>query len=72
LLIAAAVWGLSWIAGRPGSVTVEWLGYEIRTSVLIVTILLLLLMLGLFMLGWFAAAGYRKAAGVREGRKGAS
>jgi HemY protein len=40
LLIAAAAWGLSWIADRPGNLTVEWLGYDIRTSVFIAIIVL--------------------------------
>ena len=30
-VIAAAV-GLAWFADRPGSVTVQWLGYQIETS----------------------------------------
>ena len=30
-VVAAAV-GLAWFADRPGSVTVEWLGYQIETS----------------------------------------
>jgi HemY protein len=41
LLIAAAAWGLSWVADRPGSVTVEWLGYDIKTSVFIGAIVLI-------------------------------
>jgi uncharacterized membrane-anchored protein len=71
MLIAAAAAGFSWIADRPGSVTVEWLGYDIRTSVLIVSVLLLLIMLGIFMLGWFAGYQHRKASGS-QGGKGAS
>ena len=33
-VVAAAV-GLAWFADRPGSVTVEWLGYQIETSALV-------------------------------------
>ena len=43
LLVAAAAWGLSWIADRPGNLTVEWLGYDVRTSVFIAIIVLALL-----------------------------
>jgi HemY protein len=42
LLIAAAALGLSWIADRPGNLTVEWLGYDVRTSVFIAIIVLVL------------------------------
>ncbi|MGO9544100.1 MAG: heme biosynthesis protein HemY [Rhodomicrobium sp.] len=42
LLIAAAAWGLSWVADRPGSLTVEWLGYDVRTSVFIAAIALMI------------------------------
>ena len=33
-VIAAAV-GLAWFADRPGTVTIEWLGYQIETSALV-------------------------------------
>ncbi len=33
-VVAAAV-GLAWFADRPGSVTVDWLGYQIETSALV-------------------------------------
>src|SRR5208337_906226 len=42
LLVAAAAWGLSWVADRPGSLTVEWLGYDVQTSVFIAAIVLVL------------------------------
>lgn len=32
LLILAAALGLAWLADRPGTITVEWLGYQIETS----------------------------------------
>ena len=32
LCVIAAAAGLAWFADRPGSVTVEWLGYQIETS----------------------------------------
>ena len=52
LLIAAAAWGLSWIADRPGSLTVEWLGYDIQTSVFIAAVSLILFLAAFFILGW--------------------
>ncbi|MGO9172180.1 MAG: heme biosynthesis protein HemY [Rhodomicrobium sp.] len=42
LLVAAAAWGFSWVADRPGSLTVEWLGYDVQTSVFIAAIVLVL------------------------------
>jgi HemY protein len=38
LIVAGAASGLAWIADRPGSLTIEWLGYDIRTSVFIAAI----------------------------------
>ena len=32
LIVLAAALGLAWLADRPGSVTIEWLGYQIETS----------------------------------------
>src|SRR5262245_20635996 len=40
LLIAAAAWGLSWIADRPGDLTGEWLGIAFHTNVFIAIIVL--------------------------------
>ena len=52
VLIVAAAAGLSWIADRPGSLTIEWLGYGIRTSVFIATIVLFITFAALALLGW--------------------
>ena len=52
VFVVLAAWGLSWIADRPGSLTVEWLGYDIRTSVFIGTIVLLITFAALALLGW--------------------
>lgn len=38
LLIVAVALGLAWLADRPGTVTVEWLGYEIETSAFVATL----------------------------------
>jgi HemY protein len=32
LCVVAAALGLAWFADRPGTITVEWLGYQIQTS----------------------------------------
>ena len=52
VFVVLVAWGLSWIADRPGSLTVEWLGYDIRTSVFIGTIVLLITFAALALLGW--------------------
>ena len=30
--VIAAALSLAWLADRPGAITIEWLGYEIKTS----------------------------------------
>src|SRR5512132_2201188 len=35
LCVVAAALGLAWLADRPGTVTVEWLGYQIETSAMV-------------------------------------
>ncbi len=52
VLIVLAATGLSWIADRPGSLTIEWLGYDIRTSVFIATIVLVATFAALNLAGW--------------------
>ncbi len=41
LLVGTAAWGLSWVADRPGKLNVEWLGYDVQTSVFIGAIALI-------------------------------
>jgi HemY protein len=38
LVIVAAAMGLAWLADRPGTVTIEWLGYQIETSAFVATL----------------------------------
>ncbi len=38
LIIVAAALGLGWLADRPGTVNVTWLGYQIETSAFVATI----------------------------------
>jgi HemY protein len=52
IVIVLAATGLSWIADRPGTLTVEWLGYDIRTSVFIATIVLVIAFAVLALTGW--------------------
>ena len=43
LFVAAAALGLAWLADRPGTVVVEWLGYQIEASAFVVTVLIVAL-----------------------------
>ena len=50
LLLAAATAGLAWLADRPGTLTIDWLGYQSRLSVFQAVVLLMVFMA----LVWFA------------------
>jgi HemY protein len=49
--VAALVGGLSWLADRPGSLMINWQGYEIETSVFRAVVMLAFL-IGLAVLAW--------------------
>ena len=49
--VTALAFGLSWLADRPGSLVVEWQGYEIETSVFR-AIVILAMLLGLTVVIW--------------------
>jgi HemY protein len=51
-LVAAAASGLAWVADRPGSLTVQWLGYDIRTSVFIAAIVLIIFVAAFLLAIW--------------------
>ncbi len=51
-LLAAVATGLAWFADRPGSLTIDWLGYEVRTSVFIALLLLIAAFAALMLSGW--------------------
>lgn len=51
LAVSALAFGLSWLADRPGSLVVEWQGYEIETSVFRAVVILAML-LGLTIVLW--------------------
>ncbi|MGV1014336.1 MAG: heme biosynthesis protein HemY [Methyloceanibacter sp.] len=38
LLVLAAALGLAWLADRPGTITIDWLGYQIQTTAFIFAI----------------------------------
>jgi HemY protein len=40
LVIVASALGLAWLADRPGTVTLEWLGYEIKTSAFVAALII--------------------------------
>ena len=49
--VIAAALGLAWLADRPGTVTIEWLGYQIETSAFVGTIAVIAIS-GLLVLLW--------------------
>lgn len=51
IAVALLASGLAWLADRPGSIVVNWQGYEIETSVFRATVMLALL-LGLAIMAW--------------------
>jgi HemY protein len=73
LLVAAAALGLAWFADRPGSLTLQWLGYEVETSVFVAAVaifgvvVLLLLIIGL--ITWLLSSPKRMARYMRERRR---
>ena len=64
--IIAAALAFGWLADRPGAITVEWLGYEIKTSAF-VGALALAALVTVLMLAWALAALSLHAA-RRHGR----
>ncbi|MCL4767225.1 MAG: heme biosynthesis protein HemY [Hyphomicrobiaceae bacterium] len=53
LAVSALAFGLSWLADRPGSLVVQWQGYDIETSVFR-AIVILAVVLGLVVVFWTA------------------
>jgi HemY protein len=73
LFIVAAALGLAWLADRPGTVTVEWLGYQIETSAfvaaLVLTALVSLFVLAFAVLRYLWTRPAAMAAYVHERRQ---
>src|SRR5665811_999561 len=73
LVVVAVALGLAWLADRPGTVTVEWLGYEIETSAfvaavaLVALVCLVILVFALLRYVWTRPAAM--ATYMRERRK---
>jgi HemY protein len=73
LCVVAAAIGLAWFADRPGTITVEWLGYRMETSAFVGALaliaLVVLLMLGWTLLRYLFTRPAAVAAFVRERRR---
>jgi HemY protein len=73
LCVVAAALGLAWFADRPGTITVEWLGYQIETSAFIgalaIVAIVLLLLLLFALLRYLLTRPAAIAAYTRERRK---
>ena len=73
LCVVVAAIGLAWFADRPGTITVEWLGYQLQTSAFVGTValiaLVVLLMLAWTLLRYLFTRPAAVAAFVRERRR---
>jgi HemY protein len=73
LAVVAAAAGLAWFADRPGTVTIQWLGYQVETSAFAATLALgavvVLLILLWTLLRYLFTRPAAIAAHVRERRK---
>jgi HemY protein len=73
LLVVAAALGLAWLADRPGTVTVGWLGYQVETTafvgILAVGALVVILLLAIALLRYIFTRPAAVASYVKERRK---
>ena len=73
LCVVAAALGVAWLADRPGTITVEWLGYQVETSALVgalaIVALVALLVLLWGLLRYLFTRPAAIAAYARERRK---
>src|SRR5680860_340006 len=73
LVVVAVALGVAWLADRPGTITIEWLGYEIETSAfvaavaLVALVCLVILVFALLRYVWTRPAAM--ATYMRERRK---
>src|SRR6476659_1969000 len=71
--VIAAALSLAWLADRPGAITVEWLGYEIKTSAfvgaLVLAAIVTMLVLAWSLLRYVLAQPAAMAAHMRERRR---
>jgi len=76
LCVAAAALGVAWLADRPGTITVEWLGYQVETSALVgalaivALVVLLILLWGLLRYLFTRPAAITAYARERRKRQG--
>src|SRR5262249_61068634 len=76
LCLAAAALGVAWLVDRPGTITVEWLGYQVETSALVgalaivALVVLLILLWGLLRYLFSRPAAIRAYARERRNRQG--
>jgi HemY protein len=73
LLVAAAALGFAWFADRPGVLTVQWLGYEIETSVFVAAVAIFaavaLILLVIALIAYLVSSPRRMARYMRERRR---
>ena len=50
LLLALATAGLAWLADRPGTLTIDWIGYQVRLSVFQAVVVVLFVLAALWLL----------------------
>ncbi|MGI9372817.1 MAG: heme biosynthesis protein HemY, partial [Hyphomicrobiales bacterium] len=65
-LIALAAWGVVWLADRPGTVTIDWLGKEITLPIL-ATLLAMVLAFVVLMMVWGLVRRVIKSPGALSG-----
>lgn len=66
LLAGAIAAGLSWVADEPGTLRLQWLGYEIETSVLAAAFIIALLVLAIIVLWSVIRYLMARPAAIRE------
>jgi HemY protein len=52
IFVIVAALGLAWLADQPGTITIEWLGYEIKTSAFVGALVLAAIVAVVFLAWW--------------------
>lgn len=65
LLVLAAALGLAWLADRPGTITMDWLGYRIETTAFVAAVAIALLVAALLLIVTVARYLLTRPAAVR-------
>lgn len=58
--------GVSWIADRPGTVSLDWLGYTIETNVTVALVALIVLVVVVMLVWWLVGLLFRGPTGFRR------